>query len=69
MGIGRRVADLWGFCGARRKPLTCLAGSTLAPTYCNSWMPTITPPSNLALPDRPSHRGNSAPNPEYGFTR
>ncbi len=25
MGIGRRIADLWGFCGARKSPVTCLA--------------------------------------------
>lgn len=56
VGIGRRVADLWGFCGACRSPPTCLAGPTRGTQALLLLDGDDHSPSNLALPDRPSRQ-------------
>ena len=61
VGIDRRVADLWGFCGARKSPLTCLAQPTRAPRYSSLWVLVITLRITHGYRAEYQPGGNSAP--------
>ena len=42
MGTRRRVADLWGFCGASQEPLGLPDQPTWPPRYSDLWVLVIT---------------------------
>ena len=61
VGTGRRAADLWDFCGARKRPFDLPGQPAPAPGYSNPWVLVISPLDNPGLPAVCQPEGNSAP--------